>query len=89
MRFFGPRGVSSTPVATNTMKKSACSAPEIKCFDPLRPIATLPYGRHFMPRTSGPHQVRSSQGIHPFAADRHSAFFLVACGPSDVGVLKK
>ena len=55
MRFLGPFGVSSTPVAMKTMKKSACSAPEMKCLEPL--MTQSPPSRtawHFMPRTSEP-----------------------------------
>jgi hypothetical protein len=55
MRFFGPLGVSSSPVAMKTMTKSAWSAPEMKCLVPLTtqspPSRTA---KHFMPRTSEP-----------------------------------
>ena len=36
MRLRGPRGVSSTPVAANTMAKSGITGPETKCLAPLR-----------------------------------------------------
>ena len=74
IRFFGPRGVSSTPVATNTMKKSACSAPDIKCFDPLI-IQSEPSDTalHFIPRTSLPASgsvMANASVISPFTAGR-------------------
>jgi hypothetical protein len=55
MRFFGPFGVASSPVATKTITKSACSAPEMKCFVPFS--TQSPPRRtalHFMPRRSEP-----------------------------------
>ena len=36
MRLRGPHGVSSTPVAANTMAKSGIVGPEAKCLAPLR-----------------------------------------------------
>ena len=55
MRFLGPRGVSSSPVATKTITKSACSAPEMKCLVPLS-TQSPPIRRavHAIPRTSDP-----------------------------------
>ncbi len=55
MRFFGPRGVSSAPVAMKAMVKPAMSAWEMKCLVPLR-IQSVPSGRAvaFMPRRSEP-----------------------------------
>ena len=55
MRFFGPRAVSSSPVATNTMTKSARSACEMKCLVPFT-TQSSPSRRaaHCIPRTSEP-----------------------------------
>ena len=55
MRFFGPFGVWSSPVATKTMMKSAWLAAEMKCLVPL--ITQSPpcrRAKHFMERTSEP-----------------------------------
>ncbi len=59
IRFFGPFGVASSPVATKTMTKSACSAPLMKCLVPFTTQSPVPLGparraKHFIARTSEP-----------------------------------
>ena len=55
IRFFGPRGVSSSPVATKTMAKSAMIGAGDEVLGAVQhPVAAVPPGRAFMPRRSDP-----------------------------------
>ena len=81
--FFMPRGVSSSPVATNTITKSAIFAWLMKCFVPLT-IQSSPSCRaaHCIPRTSepAPGSVRASaSNFSPETAGRR---YFSRCSPS-------
>ena len=82
MRFFGPRSVCSSPVATKTMTKSAMSAWEMKCLVPLRiQIVAVGAGGALHAAHVGPRpRLGHGQCIEAFAARRRQQVALPLLG---------
>ena len=81
--FLMPRGVSSSPVATNTITKSAILAWLIKCLVPLT-IQSSPSGRaaHCIPLTSEPAPGSVRASASNFSPDTAGNRYFSLCSPS-------